>query len=370
VVRRIALFGCFALVIAAAVAVCWWLRFPGSLFVLARTLGDARRPVTFDYTFVGPPAPVNAEVNATYIATTPIFGISQHWVNIIAPMTVDTINKKLDATVAPGRLTFQVPLGIPGLSGFRLRYVSVLYGRTSPDVATDLSASPTDSGDAPTRMTIPEARSTDGTFDYDGPLALWAMTGSTNDATGFVYAPRVVMTTREVLWDGLRSVRARVDLTHYPMPAFQPPVGWTATGWGLSGVTYTHAPTHATLTDQGLVIARDARVPMPFSRDCTTMPEFAAVAPHDVPAWSPWPQPNGLWRAVPVADWRALVARARNAPLTTKFVPSARPPADGIEAVDLDGRTVGKYRLFAACPSPHYGSVAVVWIDVEVRPDR
>ena len=321
------------------VALCWWLRMPASLALLARTLGDARHPVAFSYTFTGPEAPLDADVEATYIARTPILGISRHYWSIIAPPSVDTRIVKPEVVRSATGMRFSLPLGIAGLSGFRLAYVAL---RRSGGELPDVSLQPTGNGAAPPQQTIPFASLFGGAYAFDGPFALWATSGGAAFDDGYAYSTRAVMSARDVIWDGLRSVTARIDFTPYPLPAFEPGTTWTGK------------------------IARGTQAFVPYAPDCALPPELFAIRAADVPEWS---KVQGLWRPIPLARWKAFAAASHGAPLALRFVRRIAPPTDPKAAseVEVRGSQPGRFRLFAACPAAHYDTVAVTWLDVEVR---
>ena len=314
---------------------------PASLALLAQTLGDARHPVEFSYTFAGADAPLDADVEATYIARTPILGISRHYWSIIAPSSVDTRIVKPEVVRSATGMRFSLPLGIAGLSGFRLAYVAL---RRSGSALPDVSLQPTGDGAAPPQQTIPSASLSGGAYAFDGPFALWATSGGAAFDDGYVYSTRAAMSARDVIWDGLRSVTARIDFTPYPLPAFEQPTVWTGK------------------------IARDTQASVPYAPDCALPPALLAIRAADVPEWS---QVQGLWRPIPLARWKAFAfaAAAHGAPLALRFVRRSAPPTDPTAAseVEVSGSQPGRFRLFAACPATHYDTVAVAWLDVEVR---
>jgi hypothetical protein len=191
---------------------------------------------------------------------------------------------------------------------------------------------------------------------------LWRLSGSGWQASGYAYSPRAANVSRRVIWDDMHTVRARIDTTHYPVPAFVAPAAWQGNGWRPDGSNL--ARTGATLTSAQLDMRRGAVVPVPFSRDCTTAPQFQSFRASTAPRWS---DIDGLWRPIPTGFWKGLKAWPGRSMLQTRFVPAAKPPQDGVEFVEVRAPSTGTFRLLGACPNAHFGSVAVAWLNVVVH---
>lgn len=350
--------------LVAVLAVCaWWLNVPRSVGLMAQGFGQQRQPVEFDIEFVGLGANVaEVPVYLFYVPATPIFGITAHYWSIIAPLRIDTISRTLRVPVHAGRVRWTAPLGLAGLSNFRLQSVSIGDAGApyalSATVASDASLPAT----APRDLDIPLIAISSGEYRFNGALALWNRTENREENP--YDSPRNGNAVgAQVLWDGLRVVTARVDLTPYPMGSFVLPADWAGDGWKNEG--YQLSRPHATLTDKVLTLSRGVSVPLPFARECSSPPQFTVVAGERVPQWS---RIDGLWRPISRTAWEALLGGTRASGLDVHFVPrvAGRPSLDRVESFTVLARTNGKYRLFAACPNPHYDSVGVTWIDVSV----
>jgi hypothetical protein len=371
--KRFMLFSALAAVVVVAVGLCVWVGAPASLFLMAQGIGYQRQPADFDFEFAGlAPNVSQVRVDLSYYPRTPIWGISKHWSTVISPPSIDQVHRSLEVPVNAGRVHFTAPLGLAGLSNFRL--IGVQLGSDGDDlpyavaasVAGDVSSSqPT----APSNLEVPLIAVSDGQIRYDGPRALWRRVDTGNGANPYSYNPRVVVSSLPIVWDGLRGLRARVDLAPYPLATFVVPDGWEAGGWkndgGNSGGSLIRAD--ARLTTQALVLSPGVTISLPFARECTEPPQIAVVSAAQLPAWS---QIDGTWRPIPRSVWAALLGTTRAPDLSVEFIPGAAGAGslDRMESFAVRARANGAYRLFAACPNPHYDSLAVTWVDVIARP--
>jgi hypothetical protein len=350
-----------AIVVAAVVALVIWLNLPRSVPLFVQGIGQARNPVDFDFQFVGmPPGVSRIPVELYYFPQTPISGITLHYWSIIAPPRIDTIQRTLEVEVAGGRARWQAPLALAGLSNYRLR--SVWFDAQGSPYRLTMAETP-DRSKAPRNLDIPSIAVSDGAYRFDGALALWRRLG--DDENAYAYAPRVDDIDAPLFWDGLRSVSARVDLAPYPIASFVVPQEWEGAGWHNQG--YQRSRSHATVTDKALELDAGVSVPLPFARECASPPQFAIVAANATP---PWSHIYGLWRPLARTTWEAFARQSPPPPdLSVRFGPAAggAPSLDRVEFFDVLGRAAGTFRLFAACPNPHYGSVGVTWIDITVK---
>ncbi len=350
-----------ALAAALVLGACVWLNAPKSLPLMLRAAREGREPVRFDIHFSGlDPHLSRMRVDLFYFPETPILGISSHPWSIIAPNRIDTISRTLEVPVRDGSLVWSAPLGLLGVSNYRLRSLAV----GEPGAAYALQARAADDpARAPRRVDFPHVEQRAGAYSYDGAHALWGRLGS-DEESDYSYSPRVGDVVPQNIWYGLRTFDARIDLTPYPVASFVVPAGWSGNGWTNEGFRLSRP--HASLTGTSLAISRGANVPLPFSRECVHAPQFALVAAADVPAWSKF---AGLWRPVARATWMELSGRRQPDQIRATFQPSSRgnPSLDRIEAVLVNASSAGTFRLFAACPNPHYDSVAVTWIDIVAR---
>lgn len=365
--KRPARIGVIAVACLAALGLAVWLNLPRSLAMCVQAIGQQRHPVAFDVQFVGVAIRSPVEVEIRYVPQTPIFGITEHYWSIIAPLHIDNITRVERMEPQDGHVRFAAPMGLVGLSGYRLQSIGLHLAGADADNETRVELGQTNNPRVePLSMGVPDAVVNDGTYTFDGPLALWGMTGAQDDTTGVVFSPRAFNPTRQVIWDGLRALVARIDLTHYPLPAFQTPVGWEGLGWKSAGINLSRPG--ATLTERRLEMRRDAIVRVPFTRDCNATPRFVSMRTASAPAWS---NIEGLWRPVEVGSWVNLDTEPGVSAPRTRFVGRSKPPPDGVEAVEIrpDMRLLssGTFRVFAMCPEPHYGSVAVTWLDVVVH---
>ncbi|MEO6990833.1 MAG: hypothetical protein ABI346_00715, partial [Candidatus Baltobacteraceae bacterium] len=170
---------------------------------------------------------------------------------------------------------------------------------------------------------------------------------------------------RQLIWDGLRALHARIDLAAYPVATFIVPSGWHGEGWKNEGFQLTRPG--ATLTDKALTIAPGAWVPLPFSRECASPPQFAVAGSARIPEWS---RIEGLWRPVSRFVWQALLRNEQPSALDVRFVPRRGGDTSlvHVESFAVLARASGTFRLLAACANPHYDSVGVTWVDIAVRP--
>jgi len=359
-----------ALLVVAASSVCLWLNVPKSLQLLAQGVGQQRHPVEFDFEFIGiDPGISRVPVQLFYLPQTPIFGLTKHYSSIIAPLSIDTITRSLDVDVRAGRVRFTAPLGLAGLSNYRLQSVDVgeadaPYALTS---SIDLGdPSKVDRAKAPRSLDLPLIGVSDGQVHFDGAIALWRRIASEahDDANPYAYSP-LAQGPAQLIWDGLRGLTARIDLAPYPVGTFVVPTGWEGDGWKNEGYRLTRP--HATLTDTSLELSLGVTVPLPFAHDCEVAPQVVVVSARRVPQWSAI---DGLWRPVPRAVWESLVRQAPAPGLTVRFVPRAsrRGALQRMQSFAVLARASGRYRVLAACANSHYASRAVTWIDVSARP--
>jgi hypothetical protein len=352
----------FVLVVATF---AWWLNLPRGFGLMAQGLGQERHPAEFDVAFVGMrPGIAELPVQLFYMPITPILGITAHYWSIIAPLRIDAVTHTLQVPVQGGRMRFAAPLGLAGPSNFRLR--TVLIGEPGAPYALDagvVSDSSIDPSVPPASLDIPLIAVTGGEYRFDGALALWRRTQN-REANPYGFSPRDDSPAPpQLIWDGLRAVTARVDLTPYAIASFEVPSDWAGDGWKNEG--YQLSRPHATLTNKVLNLPHGVSVPLPFARECASSPQFTVVAGDRIPQWS---RIDGLWRPMPRRVWEELL-RSPSAPgVDVRFaaLTSGRPSLDRVESFTVLARTRGKYRLFAACPNPHYDSVGVTWIDIVV----
>jgi hypothetical protein len=354
-------FAGIALLIILLLAVCFWLNVPRSVPLFVQGIALERYPIEFDFEFVGlDPHLTSVPVNYVYMPLTPIYGITKHWTTIISPAQVDTILRTQVVPVEGGHLRWSAPRGLTGLSNYRL----YSFGVGDQGAPYELvGTSPQDGTKPPRALNIPKIAVSGGVYDFDGPIVLWRGQGEPTDENPYGYATRDLQQPAQILWDGLRSVRARVQLTPYALSTFVVPTLWAGDGW--TNQAYQISRPHATKTDQLLKLARGVSVPVPYMRECTDAPQFAVVTGRDVPAWA---KLYGLWRPIPRAEWDAF-RRGANAPgITMHFNPAARgePSLDRVETLSLSVAKPGHYRLFGACPNGNYDSVAVAWLEIEV----
>jgi hypothetical protein len=339
-----------------------WLNLPSSAVWFVRGIADQRHPVAFDFGLARlPRSAAGVDVTLSYVPKTPILGISEHYWSIIAPLHIDIVTRQMHFAIADGHIRFEGPTALVGLSNFRLSS-AVLDVSTGHGDALQVGLADTGDQPAPQSSTIPLSRTERGTYIFEGPLALWRLTGVRDEKTGLMYSPRAPSIMREVLSPDVRAVRVRIDFAAYPTPTFQAPADWSGDGWHRDGSNFTQAG--AKLTDQELTIRRGVTLRIPFSRDCSSPPQFAAVTKSEQPAWSAW---AGLWAPIASQTWQEFQRAHAVHDVRVEFVPAHTPPPDGFEAVRIQATGAGTHRLFAACPSPHYDSVAVTWIDVVVR---
>jgi hypothetical protein len=361
-----------AAIVAGALAIiapCVWLNVPGSLVLLIQTLGPQRQPVDFDIEFAGlNPRVSSLRVESFYFPKTPIFGITEHYWSMIAPLQIDTITRSLDVAVHNGHVHWVAPLGLVGLSNYRLQ--SVRVGAQEAPYSVEFS-SRQDRSNEPSGLDIPLIAVTGGDYRFDGALALWQRPGDA-EANPYVYSPAIGEVSREVIWDGLRTLHARIDLAPYPLATFIVPADWNGAGW--KNEAYRATRPGATLTNQALDIATGASIPLPFQRECAA-PEFAVASGNGVPKWS---RIYGLWRPVPRSAWEKLKREPHVQGIVLRSTPARRASAaryrvtanassPRVEFVTVLARSSGAYRLFAACPNAHYASLPVTWLDVNAR---
>lgn len=359
--------GAIAAIAVAILVVCAWLNVLRSIPLTVQALGQERHPVDFAIEFGGlDPSVSRVPVQLFYYPQTPIFGISAHWRSIVAPLRIDKITRSLKVDVQSGKVHFAAPLGLVGVSNFRLQRVDV--GEQGAPYAVTASVDLNDPANvdrskAPRSLDLPLVAESSGRLVYDGPIALWGRLES-GDGNPYVYSPRAGVVPAQLIWDGLRSLDARIDLAPYAMATFVVPADWQGEGWKNEGYRLTRA--HATLTDKALDVAAGNAVPLPFARECELPPQFALVAESRIPKWS---RIDGLWRPVLRRDWEELLRAPQASGVAVRFVPNAGGTRSlaGVEAFDVSARAGGTYRLLAACPNPDYGSLAVTWIDVIVR---
>ena len=339
-------------------AICIWLNAPGSFFLAAEGLREEHNPVDFEIEYVGlSPTVTRVPVELFYMPKTPIYGITEHYTSIISPLTIDPKRRRLEVPVRDARVRFAAPLGLAGFSNYRLQSVNV--GDSDAPYALEAFIT-NDWGIEPLTVDIPPITVRNGDYRFDGAIALWRRPGDT-DENRYVYAPRIEDVPRPVIWNGLRDVRARIDLTPYPIATFVVPGDYAADGWQNEGWRLTRP--HATLTNKILTVVRGVSVPLPFARECQSPPEFAVVDGHHIPAWG---RLYGLWRPVSRGVWDNLRRGVQTPNVTVRFIPSdgAGASIDRMERFAVVARTNGTYRLFAACPNSHYDSVGVTWIDI------
>jgi hypothetical protein len=359
-VKRVAQIGLIVSAVLFIIALGIWLNFPTAFVLLAQAVGEQRNPVAFDLQFVDAPASRPAQVEVWYEPRTPIFGITEHYWSIIAPLHVDNITWHESVLPKDGHVRFTAQLGLVGLSGYRLQSIGVRpFG--DADEAIHLELGSTEGDAEPTRQPIPLARVDNGTYTFDGALTLWRLTGAGEETAGFAYSPRASDPTRQIIWPGLRAVRARIDLATYPVTALAAPVAWEGYGWHRDGINLSRAG--ATLSDRRLETKRAARFAIPFSGDCAARPRFAVVTLANVPAWS---RIEGLWRPVASETWERLMRSSTRGALDTHIARSPR-SLDDVAPLEINAIAQGSYRLFATCGNPHYRSVAVTWLDAVVR---
>lgn len=347
--------GCLALLGLAV-----WLNLPSSLTLLVQSIGQQRHPVAFDLQFAAAPSGRPAQIELRYVPRTPILGITAHYWSIIAPLHIDNITRTQSVQPQGGHVRFVAPLGLLGLSGYRLQSIGVRpFG--DADSAPDIEVGPTEGDAEPMRQQTPLARIDDGAYTFDGALALWGLSGVGREAAGFTYSPRATDPTRQVIWPGLRAVHARIDFESYPVTALAAPAGWEGYGWHRDGINLSRAG--AKLSDRRLETKRGARFALPFSGNCTAAPRLAVVTLAGAPAWS---RIDGLWRPVALDTWDRLVRSSMQRALDPR---TGLPPRslDDVVPLEIAAIAPGSYRLFATCGNPHYRSVAVTWLDVVVR---
>lgn len=350
----------FVVVLAAC---AWWLNVPRGLGLMAQGFGQQRHPVEFDIEFVGMPANVSeVPVSFLYMPKTPVLGITAHYWSSIAPMRIDAITRTLQVPVHAGRARWSAPLGFAGFSNFRLQTVSIGDAGSPYALSATVADPSVDPSIAPRGLDIPLIAVSGGEYRFDGAIALWRRTeNSAGNPYGFAAGADDAVPA-QAIWDGLRVLTARVDLAPYPLLSFDLPSDWAGDGWKNEG--YQLSRPHATLTNKVLTLPRGVSVPLPFTRECTLPPQLTVVAGDRIPQWS---RIDGLWRPMPRRVWEALLAGARAPGLEVHFLPRAgRPSLDRVESFGVLARAAGKYRLFAACPNPHYDSLGVAWIDVVV----
>jgi hypothetical protein len=343
-------------------ALCVWLNVPYSLVLLAQAIGSQRQPVTFDVEYTGlRPEVRSLRVVLYYFPKTPIYGVTQHYWSIIAPPHIDNIVRSVDVPVHGGRAAWSAPYALLGLSNYRLQIVTA--GEQSSPYAFEFGTA-VDQAAGPRGLDIPLIAVTEGDYRFDGALALWRRPND-DDVNPYVYSPAVDEVTREIIWGGLRSMRMHFDLAPYALSTFVVPADWNGDGWKNEAYRLTRHG--ATLTDKGLDVDAGETLALPFARQCKAAPQVTVVGAGHIPHWS---RLSGLWRPVPRAAWE-LVTKAPSAPgLQLTFVPGARgaPDIHVPERFTLTARKAAGYRILAACPNPHYQSVAVTWLDVSVHP--
>ena len=346
----------------ALLALCVWLNIPYSLVLLVQTLGPQRQPVSFNVQYAGLNPDVRSlRVTLYYMPKTPIYGVTEHYWSIIAPLHIDNIERSLDVPVRDGRASWSAPYGLAGLSNYRLQIVTA-GEQTQPyffefGTAVDQTAGPRD-------LDIPLINAAEGNYRFDGAMALWRRPND-SDLNPYVYSPAIDEVTREVVWSGLRSMNLQLDLAPYRLSTFVVPADWNGDGWKNEG--YRSIRPRATLTDKGLDADAGERIPLPFARDCTEAPQVAVVDTGHIPAWS---RIQGLWRPVPRDAWQRVRGGAQDHGIALRFVAGAKgaPNIHVPERFELTALKAGGYRVLAACPNPHYASVAVTWLDVSVHP--
>jgi hypothetical protein len=364
-------FSAIAVIVVALLAICWWLNVPRSEQLMAQGLDQQRHPVDFDIQFIGIDSNVSqVPVWLFYVPKTPILGISAHYWSIIAPFRIDTITRTFQVPVREGRVRWTAPLGLAGFSNFRLQSVNVgEAGAPYALQATTVSDPSIDPSTAPRSLDIPLIALSGGEYRYDGAIALWRRTGNdrTNpyDTNPYVHSARADDVPAQLIWDGLRVLHARIDLAPYPIGTFVVPVDWKGEGWNNEGFQLTRP--HATLTDKALSVVPGVSVPLPFAFECASPPQFFVVAGNRIPEWSTI---DGVWRPISRPVWEELLRGAQTPELDVRFVPRTKGGAslDRVEFLTVLARASGTYRLFAACPNSHYGSLGVMWIDVIARP--
>lgn len=93
---------------------------------MAQGIGQQTRPVDFDIEFTGLSAGVSGlSVQLMYVPQSPVLGITEHYWSIIAPLRVDTISRTLQIPANHGNVHWTAPLGLAGLSNYRLQSVQV-----------------------------------------------------------------------------------------------------------------------------------------------------------------------------------------------------------------------------------------------------
>jgi hypothetical protein len=349
-----------ALLAVAVVAGCVWLNLPGSARLALAGIGLEAHPVVFDFEFTGLGANVaTVPVQLFYFPRTPILGITAHYWSALAPLRIDTITRTLAVAVRAGRARWTAPLGLTGLSNYRLRILQVGDG----DAPYRLEASETpDVSSAPRNLDLPAISVSDGDYRFDGPAGLWRRPGDA--ANPYVYSPRYGDLSAPVIWDGLRALHVRVDLAPYPIATFVVPADWEGEGWKNQGFQLSRPS--ATLTDRTLETTRDVSIPLPFARECSARPQFVVVSGARIP---PWSRIAGLWRPLPLRAWAELLRQPPAAGIGVHFRDHAPGAAtlDHVAFFDVTPRAKGTFRIFAACPSSHYASTAVTWLDIGVR---
>ena len=168
------LVGAVAVAIASAVVLCVWLNAPRSLLLMVQGIGYQRQPANFDFEFAGIAGDVpGVRVDLAYYPRTPIFGISKHWTNVISPPAIDQIYRTLQVPAKAGRVHFAAPLGLVGLSNYRL--IDIRIGEDAPyAVEASVAGDVRDEQARPPRnLDIPFIAVNAGAVRYDGALALW-----------------------------------------------------------------------------------------------------------------------------------------------------------------------------------------------------
>jgi hypothetical protein len=361
-VKRPARIGVIVVLCLAALGVAVWLNLPSSLTMLVQAIGQQRHPIDFDLQLVGVGTVRPVQVELRYVPQTPILGITEHYWSLIAPLHIDNITQIERVQSEGGRVRFAAPLGLVGLSGYRLQGLSVHVPTPDGDGTSDVEFGQTYPAETePAQSDVPAAHLDRGSYEFDGPLRLWGLTGYPGADTGLAYSPRATDHTRAVIWPGLRAVRAAIDFAPYPIAVFAAPVGWQGFGWHGSGVNL--ARSGATLSDQRLDTRRGARFAIPFSGDCGARPQVAVTASGGAPAWS---HIDGRWRPVDVDTWDRVLRSSMVHAFDLRIAGLPR-SLDDVAPVEIAATRAGSYRLFTACRNPHYRSVAVTWIDVNVR---
>jgi hypothetical protein len=352
-----------ALTVLVVVAIGAWLNIFRSFPLLVQGIGQERHPVEFDFEFAGlAPGVRSVPVGLLYMPKTPILGITAHYWSIIAPFRIDTISRSLHVDVRDGHVRWEAPLGLAGLSNFRLQTLAVGEDGAPYAVQATIAEDPTK---APRSLDVPKVVVRGGEYRFDGAAALWRRPGN-DDTNPYAYSPNSDgVNPAQVIWDGLRALHARIDLVQYPMASLVAPVDWVGDGWKNEG--YRRTRRDATLTETLLTIEPGAAVPLPFARECESSPEFVIVARDRIPAWS---QIDGLWRPVPRSVWERFRQTRQPPEVSVRFVPSTsgHPSLGRVESFAILARSNGAYRLFAACSNSHYESLGVTWIDVDARP--